>query len=76
MRVSLLLKGQSSVASVSKLAGAFVLHGLSSGQATDLVRQLDLTDLNNVELTGTLADLNATFNKFGVVVQAYEEKVA
>lgn len=65
MRVALLLKGTTE--KTMQLAGAFVNHGLSSRQAVDALQLLTTTDIV-VELTGTLKELNATFNKFGIVV--------
>ncbi len=51
-----------------KLAGALVRHGLSSGQAMNVIRILAQRDVE-VTLTGTLHELNTSFNPHGLVVQ-------
>lgn len=50
------------------LAGALVRHGLSSGQAMEVIRILATKDVV-LTLTGTLQELNATFNPHGLVVE-------
>lgn len=65
-RVALLLK--ITPAQPMKLAGALVLHGLSSGQAMDVIRLLATKDVV-LNLTGTLRELNTTFNPHGLVVE-------
>lgn len=67
MRVVLLLKTTVTLPP-AQLAGAFVLHGLSSGQAVGAVRLLAAKDIV-VELTGTLQELRRTFTKYGFDVQ-------
>lgn len=65
MKVALLLKEGTKFP--MQLAGALVNHGLSSRQAMDSLKLLATHDIE-VELTGTLAQLNATFNKYGILV--------
>ena len=65
MKVALLLKKEPQFP--MQLAGAFVNHGLSSRQAMDSLKLLATHDIE-VELTGTLKELNATFNKYGILV--------
>lgn len=64
MRVALLLKEGTKFP--MQLAGAFVNHGLSSRQAMDAIQLLTTKDIV-VELTGTLKEINDTFNKYGLV---------
>ncbi len=65
MKVALLLKQGTNLP--MQLAGAFVTHGLSSRQAMDAITLLATKDIV-VELRGTLIELNATFNKYGIEV--------
>lgn len=65
MKVALLLKNGTQFP--MQLAGAFVNHGLSSRQAMDAIKLLAEKDIV-VELDGNLKQLNATFNKYGIVV--------
>ncbi len=71
MRVILLLKIPSQLPP-AQLAGAFVLHGLSSRQGMEAVQLLTTRDIV-VELTGTLQELQATFTKYGFEVQPVPE---
>lgn len=50
------------------LAGALVRHGLSSGQAMEVIRILAKKDVV-LNLTGTIEQLNASFNTHGLVVE-------
>lgn len=51
-----------------QLAGAFVTHGLSSRQAVDAVALLATKDIE-IDLRGTLAELKATFHRYGFEVE-------
>lgn len=52
----------------TQIAGVFVIHGCSSGDAMKHVLSLQKDDITSIELEGTLSEMVAHFGKWGITV--------
>lgn len=72
MRV--ILKLAARTISPAKLSGAFFSHGCTLKAAKEYAQAL-MTENIEVELSGTLTEINSTFNPLGILAEAVPEAV-